>query len=47
MTYVTGAHTFKTGFHLMEAKTELEAYVNQGRSYTFRGSTPTTAVPTR
>jgi hypothetical protein len=45
MTYVTGSHTFKTGFHLMEASTEVEAYVNQNRSYTFRGQTPTTAVP--
>lgn len=45
MTYVTGSHNFKTGFHLMQGVTEVEAFVNQNRSYRFRGSTPTTAVP--
>lgn len=45
MTYVTGSHNLKTGFHLMQGVTEVDGAVNQNRSYTFRGSTPTTAVP--
>jgi hypothetical protein len=45
MTYVTGSHNFKTGVNLQQGVTEVEAAVVQNRSYTFRGSTPTTAVP--
>jgi hypothetical protein len=45
MTYVTGSHNFKSGFHLMQGVTEVEGHVNGNRSYRFRGSTPTTAVP--
>ena len=37
MTYVTGSHNFKTGFHLMQGITETTAFVNQNRSYRFRG----------
>ena len=47
MTYVTGSHNFKTGFSLQQGFTEVEATAIQNRSYQFRGSSPTAAVPTQ
>ena len=45
MSYVTGSHAFKTGFNLEQGTSYDEAHVNGDRSYRFRGSSPTNAVP--
>jgi hypothetical protein len=43
--YVTGAHNFKTGVQLRRMRQYNNAYLNGDVTYTFNGSTPTTAVP--
>ena len=45
VSYVTGAHNFKTGVQLRRMRQYNNAYLNGDVTYTFNGSTPTTAVP--